>query len=392
MAISFYPLQNLSDLVTVLLCVFWIAFFSGCDSASTPIAGEQLYALKNPTRSWQVPEKKTSDAVARLTIDSRVIDLGVVDPTSPVLHDWQVRNMGNLPLTLKRTDDEPSLTVLSELPTTVQPGAAYQLQLQWLPAASVHSTSFAAATLLTNDPAARNVELKVSGKVRSQFLVDPPVLFAKRPRPDRTTEMQVVVCSQRWEQFELSEVTSDLSGLTWDLEPAEEKVLQKLNAQSGWLLTAHLPAGLPSGKVSDKSLTLQVLPTASGQERQTLKIPIEANVLRRLAVYGGGIDKTGTIFMGVQPRGVAHRRKLVLKVLDEQKQLDLQKATSQPDFLNLELSPYEGGDGVGNLYQLEVEIPADAPEYVARGTQLGQIHLEFDHPRITELKLKRLIS
>jgi hypothetical protein len=50
--------------------------------------------------------------------------------------------------------------------------------------------------------------------------------------------------------------------------------------------------------------------------------------------------------------------------------------------------PYDGKLADAGLLQLEVEIPADAPRCSYLGVPLGDLRIEFDHPRIRTLDLK----
>lgn len=218
--------------------------------------------------------------------------------------------------------------------------------------------------------------------------VDPPAFEAPRARPDRPTEMVVLVSSQRWDQFELTNLASSLPGLTWKLEPAEQGLLARFSAKSGWYIRTTLPANLPSGELQGKSLTLEAVSSADERDIRRLEIPIHAKVLRRIAVYGQGIDERGTINFGVLPVGVEHQRKLTVKVNDPLSRLYVTNIAVSPDYLQASLKPIgRDGDNTGNLYRLEVALPATAPVSVHQGERLGTIKLEFDHPRISALTL-----
>ena len=281
----------------VLVCIF-----IGCDTS--PQAGDQLYALKNPTREWRIAETTSTSQIS---------------------------------------DNTPQTE--NELETTSKP----KVEL-------IHPLS-----------------------------IDPPMLVAARVRPDRTTKSSTLISSQHWQDFSLTDLSSELSGLTWEIEPADESLLQMIGARSGWLLTASVPAGLPDGQITDSSIRMLA---KSAEQVLELEVPLRVQVLRRVAVYGDGIDKSGTLSFGVQPRGVAHRRKVVVKVNDQQPKLELESITTKPEFLQVQLSPYDKDTPEKNLYYLDVEIPANAPEYVSHGAQLGKITLTFaGHPRIKQLKL-----
>ena len=363
----------------------------GCDTSLQP--GEQLYALRNPSRTWKIPAK-TPVALhkhAALAVDQMQLDFGTVERNVPSIKEVTVSNTGKAPLLLSRQDKTPSLRVAPAGSVQILPGESCALQICWKPVAS--GATVQQLRFVTNAPQQPRLSLDVSGEVASAVSVDPPMLMADRVRPDRPTETRVLISSELWHQFEIRQVSTDLEGLDWHIESADENQLRVTRAKCGWVLRATLPAGLEPGEIRDHSISLQVVPTgsqsAADEQPRQLEIPIRARVLRRLAVYGGGVDDNGTIHFGVQPRGVPHTRKLTIKVHDAQTKLDLSQIQTQPEFLQVDLRPYRDDvdSAEGNLYRLAVTIPADAPEHIARGPQLGKIQLKFDHPRIEELSL-----
>jgi hypothetical protein len=110
-------------------------------------------------------------------------------------------------------------------------------------------------------------------------------------------------------------------------------------------------------------------------------------VLRRLAVYGEGIDDTGTINFGVLPCGVEHKLNFIVKVRDELSTLTVRDLHVTPDFIGVRLEPISDSSAPENLYRLTVTLPATASPCVYRVQRFGKIHFEFDHPRIIELTL-----
>jgi hypothetical protein len=118
-----------------------------------------------------------------------------------------------------------------------------------------------------------------------------------------------------------------------------------------------------------------------------LELPISGRVLRRLAVYGDGLQDNGVVDLGVHPPGHPWRHRLLLKVRDQEADLRLTRVQTQPAFVQVSLAPY-GTESGARLYHLDLSIPADAPECIYRGAQLGQLELAFDHPRIKDLRLE----
>lgn len=377
----------LSRIVQLFVAIAIVCCIAGCDDAPTP--GQELFVLENPTRSWKVPKYKPVDldTAPRLVADYTEYAVGTVEPHVQQTHVFTVHNVGPSPLTLKRMDQNPIIAILPlEKKLTISPGETQEMRLSWTPNATPRDRSYGEAVFRTNDPKQPELHLVMAASVRSSVSVDPPVLNADRAKPDRSTEMAVLITSQRWNDFNVSDIESNLPGLTWDVEPAEAKHLAALGADSGWLLRAELPTGLPSGEIEGRFLSLQVRPEGETESR-SLEIPITGNVLRRLAVYGESIDETGTIEFGVLPYRQEHKLKYVVKVYDEVSTLVVRNVTVKPDFIKAQLEPYRHPSAPENLYQLTVTLPASAPPCIHRGQRMGEIQFEFDHPRISELTL-----
>lgn len=374
------------------LLLFCLLGLAGCDISPQP--GDQLFALKNPTREWKIPEQQTADSTvvaspgyANLQIDSRVIELGATQPGQSFEQTLTITNAGTAPLQLKRYDKNTSIALLGSNTYTIPPGGQGKVSFRWQPSEKPgrkqHQMQFQ-----TNDPRLSTLEIQLFGEVVSTLAADPPQLLADRVHPDRPAAFSTLITSQRWPEFALQKIESDLPGTTWSVEPATQEQLQQANALAGWNLTVQLPEDLPDGQLTQGVLHLQAKPADPQDSPQKLELPIRANVLRRLAVYGGGIDETGTVNFGVQPTGVAYHRRLIVKVNDAEPHLRLENIRTTPDFLQAKLLPYDKDPSQTDLYYLDLELPADAPEYVSRGPQLGEVELTFaDHPRIRRLKL-----
>jgi hypothetical protein len=145
-----------------------------------------------------------------------------------------------------------------------------------------------------------------------------------------------------------------------------------------------IPAGLPEGYFQEL-LTCLVQPGAG--ELTTLELTLAGKVLRRLSVYGPGIDHLGDLDLGNIRAGTALHRRLVLKVRDKQPELQIRSLQASPEFVDVQLTPYQTGAQATGLYHLDVRLAADSPIGDYRGMRRGSIKLSVDHPRIGDLEL-----
>ncbi len=121
--------------------------------------------------------------------------------------------------------------------------------------------------------------------------------------------------------------------------------------------------------------------------RWAIDPPRQGKEPRRIAVYGEGVDDTGTIHLGIVPTGVRHQWTFLVKVHDEVTSLEVVDIRVVPEFLEVQFQPYGRNHGIRNLYHLRVALPATAPACVYRVHRLGSIEITFEHPRIERLKL-----
>jgi hypothetical protein len=238
----------------------------------------------------------------------------------------------------------------------------------------------------TNDRSNEGIWLVVRGRVRVQMAAHPERLSIPRVEPGQAASASTLVYSQVWSELPALEATCSLAGATCAIVPATADMLAPVLGSAGYHVTVTLPTDMPSGPFE----SVVRIETREGDQvaRQSvgLEVPFSGRVLRRLAVYGAGVEQGGVVDLGIHPPGSVYQHRLVLKVRDPDPRLPLIRAEFQPDFLQATIGP-AGMDGKDHLYQLEITIPADAPQCIYRGAPAGEMKLYFAHPRIPELSL-----
>jgi hypothetical protein len=226
----------------------------------------------------------------------------------------------------------------------------------------------------------------VSGDVLVHVGANPPELVMSGIHPGRSESVTTVVTSQVWDRFEIEKLTSSLEGHRWTVEPATETHLEQLKAKSGQQLTIHLPNSLPQGEFNHW-VRFQLTPSQG--DSKMYELPLRGKVLRRVAVYGPGIDMSGTVSLGVIPSQQGRRRRLVMKVRDPQPNLHVDRITCHPEFLQVKVTPYPAKvTSTKGLYYLDIEVPKLSPISRFQSSEAGEVAIQFDHPRIEDLKLR----
>ncbi len=245
------------------------------------------------------------------------------------------------------------------------------------------------ASIKTNDPDHDVIELKVLGQAKLLLATYPAEFIAPRVKPDETAKIAGVIFSQVLDKFTLADLTTSLDGLEWTLSPASPQQLKDLRAKAGWNIELTVPDNLPQGsftqwlrfKAEPKDRTEPI-----DDELLTYEVPVRGKVLRRLSVFGQGIDFDGTLDVGIVNPGTEFERVLTVRVQDQLKDLKITAVETQPSFVEAHLEPFPGKNAAG-MYRLRLRIPPDATPGNYRGENLGKVRLTFEHPRIDSLEL-----
>jgi hypothetical protein len=321
----------------------------------------------------------------RVVVDHATHDFGTMDPLTTGSYSFVIRNEGSGPLKLTAGSTTCKCTVSELTRSVIEPGGSGSVRLTWNTGRGrpVYAHS---ATILTNDPKQKSIQLQIRGVVRVQLGAAPPEIVLDGVEPDQPQTVSTWIYSQIWDGLQVEQVTCSSDELRWEVEPVDPSERPALKAKSACRLSLTLPAGLPEGFFREV-VTCQVRPSASGKV-ETLEISLSGKVLRRLALYGPGIDASGTLDLGVLPTGQGKDCRLVLKVRDAVPELTVRDIETTPDFLDVELDPYETSSAATGLYHLNISVPQSAPACTFLHGEAGRIKLAIDHPRIGDLELR----
>jgi hypothetical protein len=330
-----------------------------------------------------VEERQALGPLPKAVVPESRYDFGMMEPLATGMHAFTVRNGGDAPLELSSGTTTCKCTLSKITKPVVPPGETGEVQITWNTGRSdpyyLHG-----ATIRTNDPIHRTIDLRVSGRVRVQIGAEPKDLVLPHVEPDKASTIHTTIYSQVWDAFSIADVVSSLPEANWSVESADPRKLESLKAKWGQQLTVVLPDGLQPGHFND-TLTVQVLPKGEATPVD-LEVSLSGKVVRRLAVYGPGVETSGTVDLGILKQGEGLRRRLVMKVRDDQSDLVIRRIETTPDFLHVSVTPHTTKANANGLYYLDIEIPKNAPECAFR-TEMGKLKLLIEHPRIDDLTL-----
>jgi hypothetical protein len=325
-------------------------------------------------------------ATPRWDVELKSFDFGQMDPHTIGQHTFLVRNVGDAPLRLLDHRSTCKCTASKFPREPIAPGQAAEVLVQWQ--TQEGQTRFEeSATVETNDPRHPSLTFTITGRVLVHVGANPPEFSLPSVRPDTRPSASTIVSSQVYTDLTLRNVRSSLEGLEWTLGPATPEECQKLHAQCGQRLTVQLPDTLPQGHFTHW-VRFEVVPGDGQAEPREYELPLRGKVMRRLAVYGAGIDSEGNVRLGVVPADRVTQHQLMLKVYDQQPELAVERIEVVPDFLQVSLAPYQTASSAAGLYRLQIEVPATAPAGNYQENNAARLTIHFAHPRIAELKLQ----
>jgi hypothetical protein len=311
---------------------------------------------------------------------------GTMDIHESGEHAFAVRNDGLGPLTLAPGTKSCQCTEIHMDDPVVLPGGTGHVRIAWN--TGERSGDFHhSGSVYTNDPAAPVIRLRVLGSVREHFGVDTPSVLLSGVAYGEEPTAELIVYSQVWEEFKVSDVRMSMPGLKWEVEPLAASRYGALKVKSAYRLKLRLPA-TPGVGAFRHELLVEGAPVDGSAPRQTRTVRIEGRVLGRISVFGRGILEGRTIDLGTGPADESRRRRMVLKVTDEHRSLVVQHIETRPAFLQASLKPMESAPPEAGLYQLEVAIPAGTTPCSHFGEQAGELRILTDHPHVPALALR----
>ncbi len=357
-------------LVVSLPVLLALASRSEPDTASQP-----------PLGSVESPDKPAVSPKA--VVEQTTYNFGILDPLTESTHSFTIRNEGESPLELTAGSTTCKCTLSEITHPVIPPGESGQVRLMWN-TGSKYTFYSHGATIHTNDPLHKTLDLRIQGTVRVQLGAVNPELLFDGVEPDRSKSVSTWLYSQTWESFEVERVDCSRDDIQWNIEQVDLSSVPDIEAKSACRITVTAPAGMPEGHFRE---LLTCVARADHGETESLELTLVGKVLRRLSLYGPGIDHLGHLDLGNATVGEELNRRLVLKVRDPQTELKVLALEAQPEFLDVQLTPYRTESQASGLYHLDVRIPADVAPSDYRGTRKGRIALRVDHPRIDDLEI-----
>ena len=303
------------------------------------------------------------------SLNTREVEFDRLQPNQPVVEVVSVFNPGSkeLHVTLpndptNQSDQASDLKVTMDR-ETLPPGEYTQLRIEWTATEPLNRPT-RQVRLRSNDPLNELVIVTVTGRL-AQPIVTPSEVALGRTDAFEAIEQELVVCSERWDDFEVTRLDGEADGLQWNTEPLSisDHRIAEMNPRSAKLIRFSMIAP-GHGEITDtfqceiksKSETTEQIARAEIPVTGRVKPPITFNspALDRRSGLDFGIvhhDQSKTHHVSVRVRDAGKRELIVLRSSPEQIQTEIK--SGREGTYRLSLSIPEGSEPVifnrGNL-------------------------------------------
>ncbi|MCO8121818.1 DUF1573 domain-containing protein [Stieleria sp. TO1_6] len=289
-------------------------------------------------------------------IDQQSHDFGMINPHSTASHTFEISNDGDDPLSLSIRETSCKCTIGDLKSDLLLPGETTEITLTW-------NTGYKedryeqTATIVTNDPLKKTIELKVSGQVRAKLVAPESLSFPKLELGERG-EVSFVVYSQLWENFVISKVQSDLDEFEWTAVPADrsDSLLVDQDPLCAW--TVRLSTLVTKHGEFNADVTLEIQPS-DGSPAETRTIPCQGKTRPPISFASPEIHATDGLDFGTLTSGTTHQFHLAVRVHG-----DKGRHVEVLDHSPKELSVALAATKIEGTYRLTITVPADCPMVV----------------------------
>jgi hypothetical protein len=334
--------------------------------------------------------RKTSTGTPKVEIIEPVFHFGRMEPQTTGKHSFEVRNIGTAPLTVNVAGTTCKCTVGGVSANEVPPGDKAFVTLEWNTGYKFQTYS-QSAEVRTNDPTKPAFSLEVEGKVRRLFGAEDEELVVPSITPGKAVTADTIFYSQIWEDMEIVDVKTTLPGVAAQFLPVEERDLKRLEAKSARTLRVTVPGDLPSGEFRD-AIRIKAAPAGKPQEVAEFELPLRGKTLKRFTL-NGLFNENDALLIGQVPQGAGKTVRLSIKLRDEDLSFPVQKIEVKPSYLKVTVEPHQEADlPTPGLYDVTIEVPADAPVGQYMGNPQGSLKITTGHPRVPEITFQVMLA
>lgn len=278
-------------------------------------------------------EERENAAVPTAICERDSFNFGLMDPLTVGEHTFYIENRSSVDLIIWGGESTCKCTLSDLKEAVVGPGQKYPIKLTWN-SGHARQEFGQSATVNTNDPTTREIQLSVFGKVRAVLAATPTEVSLDRLLPSTPASKYFSVYSQVWEDFDIERIESTSEFVTARLATSGSSHLlaaddEIANATSKHVVEITYNGQAPKGPLAGRlrlyvrpptdweNITEQSLASEETTENASKKeglpaiqFPVQedgsilaeiayyGSVVRRLGLYGKVVKSEGRIDLG----------------------------------------------------------------------------------------------
>jgi len=348
-----------------------------------------------PPGTDPTPEISKTGPHPKAVVEKTEYDLGVLESGQEAKQTFVIKNEGEAPLVLARGGTTCKCTLSETAKEPIPPGRSGTVELTLKPQPS-GSPVRQSATILTNDPAHKQIELIINAKVEERFTVTPHGSWPIGDVPEeKEAEFTGTITSPTEKEFEITLSSTDPHvSATFTPLTAEQ---MRGATKSGYAIKALVKPGMPVGAfnlpLSIKTNVPSRLPdgTLGGPPVET-QVLLSGNRRGPITIYGsGGVwnDEQMAVSMGTFGAQEGKSVTLNMYVLGGPEEgLQFSDMKANPDFLKVSLERDTKFKGKSQRYLLTFTFPPGGQRGLVTDKDAGTIEVKTNHPKAPAMSFR----
>jgi hypothetical protein len=367
----------------VLMPIAGVAILLGAWAAFRPAPAasrESPFASAQQLEDLVLAIPGPDDPRPRAVVDAPEHDFGAMDLGQTGEHRFVIRNEGEAPLKLHKGPTTCRCTLSNLVDDAIPPNGQGEVALTWEPRVGGDDVR-QSATIFTNDPENRELKLVVTGKVLAFAAVTPSPLLFPEVQPGQSATRRALIFSQAWDHFEIAGIDSAGPDMSWEVTPAPQAIVEKIDAKAAYVIEVTVPAGLPAGDFGGQLAVRVAFPRhPEAGDVRTLRLDVVGKVAGSVAIYHPRI-RNGQFDLGQWREGETFKERFPVYLRGEHVDAQIVELRAEPDFVVLR---HVQGDRLSDqlaVHTLELEVPGTAlPSWYT-----GRLVVVTDHPTNPEV-------
>ncbi|HEY2838186.1 MAG TPA: DUF1573 domain-containing protein [Pirellulales bacterium] len=351
------------------------------------VTRSELSLGQPPDQPGMPPLPPAKGPQPKVEVDHLRYNFGFMERSAKGTHTFQFKNGGDYPLRLRKGPTSCKCTLSSLEDSDIQPGESADVTLEWR--AKGEEPHFRqTATIFTNDPKHRRLELTVDGFLVQSLSLNPPeIVFTGLTREEEMTGKSRLFTSVHEDLQILNHTfskpeTAEFYDVKWSPLPADQLAP---GDKGGCEILVTVRPGLPTGPIEQTiRLETNVPNTPPAELRIGGKVGSPVNIV---GPPGWNSDQN-VLRLGSVRKGEGVKRELKLMIRGPHRnELKLEAPKTDPKELQATLGePSDLGNVV--MIPLAIEIPTGAPIVSRLGTEQGpsaKIRIDTNDPAVGQI-------